>query len=216
MASSDGTLEALERRTSALFLVGAAMFVVSAVLNGVQIVASAERLVMIGEAFIASGWIAGLLGLLGLYPGLADRNRWLSRGGAVFAVIGILAFVVLAVVSLYGYAAGYDLGNFPIPVVFFIPGVFVGSLLAFVSFSGACLRSDAHSRRVGLLLLVPSAIFVTNLFVLPMIFGTGSTPPAIGIVVVSGLALAMFAIGYSLRAEANSPASAEQPADTAV
>jgi hypothetical protein len=49
-----------------------------------------------------------------------------------------------------------------------------------------------------------------------MIFGTGPSPPAIGIVVVSGLALAMFAIGYSLRAEANSPASAEQPADTAV
>jgi hypothetical protein len=165
----------------------------------------------VGEAFIAGGWIAGLLGLLGLYPGLADRSRWLSSAGVVFAVIGVLAFTVLAVVSFYAFVAGYGLGNFPVPVVYFIPGVFVGSLLAFVSFGVARLRSDAHSRTVGALLLVPSAIFLTNLFVLPAIFGSGPAPPEVGFIVVSGLALTMLAIGYTLRTE-DVPTDRSEPA----
>lgn len=202
MAVRNGMLESLEQRRPTLFFLGAAMFVVSAALNGIQIVAGTESLnLTVAEAFIAGGWLAGLLGLLGLYPELADRSRWLSRAGAVFAVIGVTAFAVLAVVSLYAFVAGYGLGNSPIPVVYFIPGVFVGSLLAFVSFSGAALRSDDLPQTLGLLLLVPSAIFVTNLFILPAIFGSGPTPPEVGLVVVAGLALAMFAIGHLLRTE---------------
>jgi hypothetical protein len=147
---------------------------------------------------------------------LSGRSRWLPRAGAVFALVGVAVFTVLAVESLYGVAAGYRLGSFPIPVVFFILGVFVGSLLAFVSFSGARLRSTAHSRTVGVLLLVPSVIFITNLFILPAIFGPGPTPAEIGLAVVSGLALAMLAIGYALRAESGVNERAGQPADTVV
>jgi hypothetical protein len=206
MAVRNGILESLERRRPTLFFLGGAMFVVSAALNGMQIVAGTERLSLtVGEAFIAGGWIAGLLGLLGLYPGLADRSRWLSRAGAVFAVIGVLAFVVLAVVSLYGFVAGSEPGTFPIPIVYFIPGVFVGSLLAFVSFSGATLQSDDHPRALSIFLLVPSAIFVTNLFILPAIFGTGRRPPEVLLVIVGGLALAMLVIGYLLRTGPKGP-----------
>jgi hypothetical protein len=192
----------LERRSTTAFLVGAVMFIVSAALSVVAIVTGAERLsLMVGEAFIAAGWIGGLTGLLGLYPVLADRSRWLARAGGVFAVIGVVAFTVLAVVSLVGFFTGGGPGDFPIPLVFIIPGVFIGSFLAFVSFSGASLRSGVHSRTVGVLLLVPTAIFVTNLFILPAIVGSGPAPPAVGLVVVSALALAMLAIGYTLRTE---------------
>jgi len=216
MADRSAVFDFFEQRRPTLFFLGAAMFIVSAALNGIQIVAGTERLsLMVGEAFIAGGWMAGLLGLLGLYPGLTDRSRWLSRAGAVFAVIGLLAFAVLAVASLYAFVAGYEPGNFPIPIVYVIPGVFVGSLLAFVSFSGAALWSDDLPQILSLVLLVPSAIFVTNLFILPAIFGSGPTPPAVGIVVVAGLALTMLAIGYLLRAEPE-PTDHSEPAPAEV
>lgn len=218
MAVRSGILESLEQRRSTLFFLGAAMFVVAATLNGVQVVAGSERLsLMVGEAFIAGGWIAGLLGLLGLYPGFADGSRWLSRAGVVFAVIGLLAFALLTVASLYAFVAGNEPGNFPIPIVYFIPGVFVGSLLAFVSFSGATFRSDDHPRALSIFLLVPSAIFVTNLFILPAIFGTGQRPPEVLLVIVAGLALAMFVIGYMLRTEPeHEPTDRTEPAPAEV
>lgn len=217
MAMRDGTMESFERRSPTLFFLGAMMFVVAGAVNGLQIVAGMERLSLtVAEAFIAAGWIAGLLGLLGMYPGLAGRSRWLSRAGAVFAAIGVAAFSVLAVASLYAFVAGYGPENFPIPIVYFIPGVFAGSLLAFVSFSGATFRSDDPPQTLGVLLLVPSAIFVTNLFILPAIFGSGPTPPEVGLAIVTGLALAMLAIGYVLRTESETTDSAEPAPDTAV
>jgi hypothetical protein len=195
-------LESLELWSPTLFFLGAAMFVVAAALTVVQLVAGVDRLrLLVGEAFIAGGWIAGLLGLLGLYHTLAHRSRWLSRAGAVAAAIGVVAFVVLAVASLFGFAAGYQAGTLSMPVIYVIPGVFVGSLLAFVSFSGAIFRSDDYPRKLGIVLLVPSAIFLTNLFILPAIFGTGPVPPEVGFVVVSGLALTMLTIGYLLGTE---------------
>lgn len=184
------------------FFAGAVMFVVAAALNVVAMIGGAERLsLMVGEAFIAAGWFGGLVGLLGLYTVLADQSRWLTRAGAVFAVIGAMTFVLLAVASLVAFFNGGGVGDLPIPFIYLFPGILLGSLLAFIPFSVASLRSDIHSRTVGTLLLVPPGIFFTNFFILPMILGTGPNPPEIIFVVTSLLALVMLVIGYVLRTE---------------
>lgn len=110
-----------------------------------------------------------------------------------------MTFAVLAVTSLFAFVTGGGPGDLPIPIPFILPGVVIGSLLAFVSFSVVSLRSGTYSRIIGILLLIPSLIFSTNLFILPAILGPGPTPPEVGVVVVSGLAVAMLALGYVFR-----------------
>lgn len=192
--------ESLETGSARAFFAGGVTFVFAAVLNVVTVVTGAERLsLMVGEAFIAAGWFGGLVGLLGLYPVLRDRSRWLTRAGAVFAVVGAVTMVVLAVASLVAFVQGGGVGDLPVPFIFLFPGLVIGSLLAFVSFSVASLRSDVPSRNVGVLLLVPALVFSTNFFILPIIVGTGPAPPEIIFAVTSILALVMLAIGYLLR-----------------
>lgn len=206
----------IEEWTSRSFSAGGVMFVVAAALTVVSMVTGAERLsLMVGEAFIAAGWLGGLIGLLGLYPGLADRTRWSPRAGAVFTVIGAVTFVVLALASLVAYLQGGGVGDLPVPFIMLFPGLLAGSLLAFLSFSIASLRTDAYPRTVGLLLLVPPSIFVTNFFIAPLIFGVGPNPPAVIFVVQSGLALVLLAIGYVLRSEAMPTISTEGTAGSA-
>lgn len=192
--------ESLERRSASLFVLGGLMFAVSAVLTVVAMVTGAiQPNMVLGEAFIAAGWIAPLLGLIGLYPALADRNPRLGRAGLLFALIGLVAFVFLAVASLVAFVQGLEITEIPIPVAVLLPGIIAGSLLAFVSFSIASLRSEAHARTVGVLMLIPSGIFVTNFLVLPIILGPGPNPPEVGFIITGLLTLAMLAIGYALR-----------------
>lgn len=198
--------ESLEQWSPTAFLVGGLLMVVDAAFVAANVVTGAEHFLLLGEAFVGAAWTAALIGLLGLYPGLADRSRWLSRAGVVFAVIGVVVFAVLAVASL-GYYTGILTGEFDTTV--FIPGVLIGSVLGFVSFSVASLRTGVHSRTVGILLLVPAILVVTN--ILRFVAGFESATITLGIVI--GDALAMLAIGYLLRTEP-APTDRAEPAPT--
>lgn len=198
--SSIGPWNAPDRWSARAFFGGGGMFVVAAALSAFAVFTGADRVHQyLGEAFIAFGWIGGLVGLLGLYREVVDRSRWLARAGGVFAAVGLVAFTVLGVVSLIVFFTGGSIEAMVPPGL--LIGVILGSLLAFVSFSAATFRSDAHPRAVGILLLVPSAIFVTNFLVLPVLLSQRGNPPAVGFVVVAALAIAMLAIGYVLRAD---------------
>lgn len=195
-------LESLEELSQSLFLLGGLMFAVAAALTVVAMVTGdVQSNMVLGEAFIAFGWIGPLIGLLGLYPVLRERNPWLVRAGLVFAVLGLIAFVYLTAASVFAFIQSMEITEIPIPIAVFLPGIIAGSLLAFVCFSVASLRSDAHSRTLGILMLVPSGIFVTNFVVIPAIRGPGPNPPEIGFVITGLLAVAMLAIGYVLRTE---------------
>jgi hypothetical protein len=205
-------LASLEAWSARLFLLGGVMFGISAALTLVGMATGAvEANMILGEAFIAAGWIAPLLGLLGLSHALADQSRRLVQAGSVFAVLGLVAFVFLAVASLVAFVQGLAITEIPIPIAVLLPGIIAGSLLAFVSFSVASIRSDAVPRSAGLLLLVPSAIFVTNFAILPAILGAGPNPPEVGFVITGLLTLAMLSIGYVLRT-VGAPTERAQPA----
>lgn len=191
----------LDRWSARAFFVGGGMFGIAAVLSAYAMVTGEVRVHQyLGEAFIAFGWIGGLVGLLGLYRGVAERSRWLARAGGAFTVVGLMAFTVLGVVSLVVFVTGGSIASMVHPALLLL-GVILGSLLAFVTFSAATFRSDAHPRVASLLLLVPAAIFVVNFVVLPVLLGGQGNPPAVGLVVVGALALGMLAIGYVLRTD---------------
>ena len=217
MTNPRGATESSVTWSSTPFYVAGAMFAVAATFSAASVVADAERLaLLVGEAFIATGWIAGLVGLLGLYAGLADRSRWLTRAGATFSVIGIVAFVVLAAASLVAFFTGATVERgvsvAGIPLIYLLPGIIPAPILAFASFSAASLRTGVHSRAVGVLLVIPSFIVVGNV----------ATPPAlpgrelITLGIECGLALTMIAIGYLLRTGSVSADGVESAPDTTV
>lgn len=185
---------------STLFILGGVMFAIAAALTVVAMALGTDRLYLhLGEAFIAAGWLVPLIGLLGFYPSLVADHRWLARAAVVFTAVGLIAFTVLGIISIYVFATGGEISDYPL--MYIIPGIFSGSLLAFVTVSIASYLAPTYSRRVSLLLLVPSAIFVTNLFILPLVLGSGPNPPEVGLVLTSALTLAMLAIGYTLRTD---------------
>ena len=85
-----GLWGSLERRRSTAFLIAGLMFAVDAAIVAAVIGPLGEQYMLLGQAFIAAGWTAGFVGLLGVFPGLADRSRRLAQAGAVLVGIGLL------------------------------------------------------------------------------------------------------------------------------
>lgn len=195
MISNDtGLWESIEQRRSTAFLFAGLMFVVDAGIIGVAMSSAGEELMLLGQAFIAAGWTAGFIGLLGVFPGLADRSRRLARVGAAFVGVGIVVFVVMGVASL-AFFSGALSGDLSALVPIFLPGVIIGSVLGFLTFGAATLRTGVHSQRVGVLFIGLALIPVVNIG--SGIAGIESMAATLAIVV--GLALVNFALGYTLR-----------------
>ena len=203
-----------EERTTALFFIAGLLFMIAAAFDLANMVAGVEDLRSgVGQAFIAAGWIAALIGLLGLYPKLVDRSRWLARAGGVFAVVGVVAFIINGTGALFAFVMDVSPEEaYPMfLVVGMLVGVLIGSILGFVSFSIASLRSDVHSRTVDILLVVPPLFVITNFLILSAIGVPNPRPSRVTLFIVGGLSLTMLAIGHVLRTEA-APSEVTEPA----
>lgn len=211
MTGSAAVWRSLERWSATAFLAAGLLMVVDAFVVAANIVTGAERLLLVGQVFVGVAWTAALLGLLGLYPQLADRSRWLSRAGALFAAIGVVVFAVMAV-TVVVYLAGIPAGDYSDVGSLFIPGVLIGSVLGFVSYSAATLRTAVRSRAFGILLALPAVLVLAN--ILRFVAGFESTTITLGIVV--GDALVMLAIGQSLRTGTSHTEQADVSADSTV
>lgn len=210
MTAHNGVWELLEQQSGTAFVVGGLLMIVDAAFVAANIVTGSESLLLLGQAFVGGAWAIALIGLLGLYPGLADRSRWLSRTGALFSVIGVVVFTIMAVTSLV-YYAGIPTGEYSDIGMYFIPGVLIGSVLGFVSFSVASLRTDAYSWTLGILLLAPPILVVSN--ILRFVAGNESVILTFAIVVAD--ALAMLGIGYVLQSRSSSTERPKPTADSA-
>lgn len=199
-----GRWESLEQWSPTLFLVGGLLLLGFAGSFAYMAVTGAD---VPQNLFSGLGLTLCFLGLLGLYPGVADRSPWLARVGAVLAVLGAVAFAavfVRNVASIAGLTQSVSLGPLQLFNV-------VGLSFGFLVFGVATLRSGAYSRTVGLLLLAPSVIFYVNLVRL-LIFEMEAF--AVSSVLALGQALAMLAIGYSLHKEGVATTRATSASDS--
>lgn len=187
--------ETLETWRATAFLIGGVIFVADVTLVASH-VASGTEPGAFGQALVGAAWTASFVGLLGMYPSLADRSRWLARIGAVCAAIGGITMAVMALASL-GYFTGILSGELSEVAMFFLPGVFIGIVLGFGSFSVASLRTDIYSRSVGLLFLLLVLTFLFNIG--SSIAGIASMTTVLGVVVV--LAASKLVLGYLFRTE---------------
>jgi hypothetical protein len=187
--------EWIEARSPTLFLVGGGLVVVYAGLHGLE---AATDLVLEPNPF-EFGYVVGFLGLLGLYPALADETPWLARAGAAAAVLGIIglsAFTVLHLAELAGIVARGGPAWFWV----FIPLPLIGFVVGYLSIGIASLRTGVHTQMVGLLLLAPGIIVVVML--VQMLAGWTSQLQAF--VISAGEAMAHLAIGATLKTKFDS------------
>lgn len=195
--------EHLERWSPTLFLAAGGILTVYAALNGV----GAFTDMTLQQNGFQFGYVLGFLGLLGLYPTLADRSPWLARGGAVAAALGVVAFSVFTLNRLAGLL-GIVSGEPPASSLFALFAA-TGFILGFLLLGIASLRTDVHSRTVGLVLLVPAIIIV--LMFAHIILGYDS--PETVFVISGGQAMAHIAIGASLHTKQNSTGQKESSTD---
>lgn len=195
MARNTSVFDPLAGKSASLFLVGGGLVVVFASLLGYQafVDGSAGFHDGIASLFGPGGFALGFVGLLGLYPTLADKAPRLAGAGAVFATLGAVGGAVNAVGHV-GTLAGMDAPAWVGPFALLI---LLGMVPGYLSFAAAVLRTDGQSRTLGLLLCMPAVLFVV------MIVGgivTGGTATGAA-VLASGQALAHVAIGYTLHTD---------------
>lgn len=203
MADAGTTLRPLESWTPRLFLIAGGLLVVYAALNGLWAFGDmATR-----QNGFQLGYVFGFLGLLGVYPAVADRHRWLARVGAVAAVSGIVgmtAITVIEVAQLAGILSTPPPG-WTVVLVLTLTGFIAG----YLAFGLALLRTDDVSRRTGGLVLVPGLIVVVMLAHIAVGLASAFT----AFVISAGEAMAHLAIGATLHSGSTRSAQAERSSE---
>lgn len=188
----------LERWSPTLFLFAGVLLVGYAVLNGMA--ASTDVAYVTMEDIVGpAGFVLGFMGLLGLYPGLADRSPTVARVGAFCAILGAVGF---SVITLQGLAVAVGVTSMSSPGIFLL-FVAIGIIPGYLSFGVASLRASVNLRTVGLLLFGPAVVF-TAMLSQPFVYGalgllSETTMAWSNFAISSGQALAHLAIGYKLR-----------------
>lgn len=190
----------LEKRNATLFFVAGGLLVVFAVNTGLRtFVGQSSPLV---QGLVApAGFFVGVLGLLGLYPAIADRIPTSAHAAGVLAGVTAAYWIVIVAGSLGEIAGALPASEELFPMAFFV-GVYVAMLLTYALFGAVTLHAGVHSRTVGLLVLGPAAMF--------LLLMAGAAP---NFVIDTGHALFHLGIGIALRAEGVPTESAEPAAD---
>ena len=179
MTARNGVLESIEGRTGTLFLVAGALFLAFAAMWGVEAFMnrSAPK-----NIFGPAGFAFAFVGMLGLYPALADRSRRLARFGAIVAIVGAVGAAANSV---------WYIGWWVLPAV-------VPDPATAASFGVASLRAGVHSRTVGLLLVAVPTVLAVMILTAAIGYDSAGSAAVLG----SVQALIHLAIGYTLWTEA--------------
>jgi hypothetical protein len=194
MTDRNEILASLERRTGTLFLVAGVMFIAFAAMWGVEAFMnrSAPK-----NIFGPAGFAFAFLGMLGLYPSLADRSRRLAGLGAIVAIIGAVGAAANSLTYIGWWVLPAVVPNPDTVAVVgaMVGGMLLGQFLGYTSFGVASLRAGVHSRSVGLLLVAVPTVLVVMIATVAVGFAGAGSATVLG----SVQALIHLAIGYTLR-----------------
>lgn len=185
-------VEAVERWSTTAFLVAAGLFAGHAAVSGLG---TFTDVALPPDLFAPVGHLVALVGLLALAPVLADGTTWLRRAAVLVTAVLAAGWAVVSSSMLVSI-----LGGLPPTAQSLLEGVavvvLVSTVLPYALFGALSRRHDAYSRGVGLLLATPGVLLVGLMVIVGAVGGAGS-----GLVVGSGLALAVGALGLRLRSE---------------
>lgn len=150
-------LESLDGKSATLFLIAGALLVVFAAFLGAEAITDRA---MPEDAFGPPGFAIAALGLLGLYRTVADQSRRTATVGAIGAGILFIVFMVISVASIaeeLGLLAPLEEAG-PIGLmIVLLAGI--ATLVSYIPFGIASIRSRHLSLTVGLLLFAMPATF---------------------------------------------------------
>lgn len=199
--------DALERWSPAAFLAAGGLWAIDTSFNVLELVAGTSFPGIVFLVFILSSLLVTIVGVLGFYPGLADRGSRLGLAGAVLVgVAGITIVVVL------GWGVIASLLNQPLP-----PGGLAAVIVLLIVFGMlllgvASVRSASPSRIAGLLVLVLVATWLVWLAGIAGVLGGNPewSSAAFGAV----LSIVTLAIGIHLRTGSTRTGRAESATDS--
>jgi hypothetical protein len=146
------------------------------------------------DVFAPVGHLLALVGLVGLYSVFADHAPRLARAGAVLAAVIAVGWVAVTV-SILGTSLGNPSSQTEALLGILSMVVLTSTILPYVVYGVAVLRTDATRRTVGLLLLAPAALLAVLLVDIAIL----GASPLDGVVVGTGLAFANLTVGFTLR-----------------
>lgn len=157
MADRNVAMDAFEGKAPAFFLVAGVVMIVFAANTYLKTFAGTSYPVV--QNIIAPfGFLTGVVGLFGLYSGLADRAPKLARGAAGIALITTVGWVVLILAGIGETMGVFSRPTGPLAIIPLV--VIVTMILAFGLFGATTLYTRGHSWIIGGLLLLESAMFL--------------------------------------------------------
>ncbi len=199
--------ESLESWSPMLFLVGFALELVFALNHGAAYLVETVTFIDWIYPSVLLGRLAVLLGLAGLSVRLASRHpRW-GKGSRIIlalAMVFTLVLISLSILNIVGIVSFTDFVATPVMAVFGI-GTVALTILSFVFFGVAGLRTGAYPAAIGGLMLIATLAIV---FVL---LGSGTFSTNVRGAVGEGLnALVFLAIWYVLSTESKPTTTAAE------
>lgn len=150
----------LERWSVGLFLLGSAIDLIFAAINGVVFLTDGFTYQPWISLTVLVGRLAILLGIAGLSVQIMNRNPRLGKWSRV-----VVSLAVGFTSGLFVLAALQDFGLFKTPVIaVFGLGSVITTVLTFALFGVAVLRTEAFSASIGVL-LVAASVTLVGLFV---------------------------------------------------
>jgi len=185
------TLRPLEQWSPTLAFAASVLFVGHATVRTIEAFSTASPP---ADVFGPAGYVAAGLALLGLVPSLFHEAPNSSRLAATLSLATVTGWALIACWT-FGTAAGMlPPAEAVFPAALFAV-VVLSTLLVYLVFGAVSLRTAAHSRTLGLLLLAPAGVLV---FLMAGAVVSSVAPEMGPIAVGWGLALSHGAIGATL------------------
>lgn len=205
MSYTSAVWATLERWSPIAFLAAGGLFVLPTAVFGFGAATGTGNVVSPAVIFVLM--LVVFVGLLGLYPRLAQADSTLALGGV--GLLSVTAAVIIATLAAVALPIGPTLGKPHILAI--VTTVVIGSTLTLATFGVASLRTGVHSRLVGSSLLVMAAGDLST-FVAMQVYGD-PTPAWVGFVVGGLFVLSLESIGYVLRTETTPAERSESTGD---
>lgn len=205
--------DSLARWSATTFIAAAGLLLVTTVLFALEAFTALSPEGTVTGITSITGLTLSYVGLLGLYPRLADRTPRLALASVALVGLPAIALVVLLTWGVSGHA----LSVVPLPpdVIPAFGRVFVTVFLLFgmgiTLFGVASLRSPSVSHTVGLLLLVLAATWFVLLGA-SSVYGT-AFPARLDFAIFGVMAVTLLAIGNRFRTGPAAPDPDEVAAD---
>lgn len=190
-----------------VFLVAGGLFAFPVIVSGVNAVTGTE--IAVSPAVIFTFMIVVFVGLLGLYPRLAERDSTLAKGGV--GLLAVTAVITISGIGIFVGPTGLLVGETTALAI--VLTVAVGSTLTVTMFGIGSLRTGAHSRITGIFLLVMAAS-VSFIVAIMLRYGH-SSPDWVSVVVNGTVAMSLGSIGYMRRTDATLVETADSADDVA-